>query len=122
MVYMHYEQLNVYKLAYRLAKEVHTASLTLPKIEQFGGLADQMRRASRGICANMAEGLSKNSSDREEYRFLSMASGSCEEMRVWAQMGHDFGYWELAQAESWRYEYDQVSKMLFALMEKRKAA
>lgn len=122
MTYIHYEQLKVYQLAYKLAKDIHQISLDLPKIEQFGGLADQMRRASRGICANLAEGLSKNSTPKEEYRFLGIAMGSCEEMRVWVSFGKDFGYWTSSQSDEWLMEYNQVSKMLFALMEKRKAS
>lgn len=122
MVYMHYEQLEVYKLAYRLAREMHKTSLELPKIEQFGGLADQMRRASRGICANIAEGLSKMSTETEQCRFLGIALGSCEEMRVWLNFGADFDYWTPAQAETWRGEYDKVAKMLFALMQKRRGS
>lgn len=35
-----YEDLEVFKLAYRLAVKLHQVSLEFPKIEQFGGLAD----------------------------------------------------------------------------------
>jgi four helix bundle protein len=123
MVFVHYEELKVYKRAYALVVEVHVACRELPKHEQNGsGLAGQMRRASRSICANMAEGLSKVSTAQEEKRFLSMARGSCEEMRVWARMGYDFEYWNREQADRWRQEYEEVSKIIFALMEKRKAA
>ena len=50
-----FEDLKVFKLAYRLALEVHRASLGFPAVEQHG-LADQVRRASKSICANIAEG------------------------------------------------------------------
>lgn len=122
MSFVHYQDLHVYKLAYRLVLDIHQQSLTFPKIEQFNGLADQMRRASRSICANLAEGLSKVSSTHEERRFLSIARGSCEEMRVWLNMSADFGYTQPEQAAAWREDYHQISKMLYALMEKRKAA
>lgn len=122
MSFVHYEDLDVYKLAYRLTLEIHQASLGLPKIEQFGGLADQMRRTSRSVCANMAEGSSKYSSLNEEKRFLSISRGSCDEMRFWAKLGADLGYWDATQADTWRGSYTQISKMLYSLMEKRKAA
>ncbi len=122
MSFVHYEDLDVYKLAYRLTVEIHQVSLELPKIEQFGGLADQMRRASRSVCANMAEGFSKYSSLNEEKRFLGIARGSCDEMRFWAKLGTDLGYWAPEQADAWRASYTQISKMLYSLMEKRKAA
>ncbi len=122
MSFVHYEDLDVYKLAYRLTLDIHKTSLELPKIEQFGGLADQMRRASRSVCANMAEGFSKYSSPHEERRFLSISRGSCDEMRFWAKLGADLGYWDSETADTWRTNYTQISKMLYSLMEKRKAA
>ena len=122
MSFIHYEDLDVYKLAYRLTLEIHKASLELPKIEQFSGLADQMRRASRSVCANMAEGFSKYSSVTEEKRFLSISRGSCDEMRFWAKLGADLNYWPSETADTWRASYTQISKMLYSLMEKRKAA
>ena len=50
------EDLEVFRRAYRVSLEVHRASLEFPRIEQFA-LADQIRRASKSICANLAEGF-----------------------------------------------------------------
>ena len=52
--------LNVYKKAYAVSLEVHKATLSFPKTEQYA-LADQMRRSSKGICADLAEGFAKQS-------------------------------------------------------------
>jgi four helix bundle protein len=41
-----------------LSLEVHRASLEFPRIEQFA-LADQVGRAAKSICANLAEGFGK---------------------------------------------------------------
>ena len=46
-----FEDLDVFKKAYRISLEIHHASQQFPKQEQVNGLADQMRRASKGICA-----------------------------------------------------------------------
>src|SRR5437588_190188 len=54
-----FEDLEVFRRAYRISLDLHRASLQFPKIEQFGGLADQMRRASKSICGNLAEGFGK---------------------------------------------------------------
>ena len=51
------EDLEVFQRAYRASLEPHRASLQFPKIEQFAGLADQIRRASKSICGNLAEGF-----------------------------------------------------------------
>jgi 23S rRNA-intervening sequence protein len=50
------EDLEVFKKAYRISLDVHRRSLDFPPIEQYA-LGDQVRRASKGICANLAEGL-----------------------------------------------------------------
>ena len=48
------EDLEVFRRAYALSlklhRELHRASLSFPKIEQYAGLADQLRRASRSVC------------------------------------------------------------------------
>ena len=59
-----FEELDVFRRAYRVSLEVYRASLELPRIEQFA-LADQLRRASKSICANLASlaaSLSRNRS------------------------------------------------------------
>ena len=53
------EDLAVFRRAYRLSLEVHRASLEFPRIEQFA-LADQVRRASKSICANLKGSAGSN--------------------------------------------------------------
>ena len=53
-----FHDLDVYQKAYQLSLDIHKATLGFPKLEQFA-LADQMRRASKSICANLAEGFAK---------------------------------------------------------------
>ena len=75
------EDLEVFRWAYRLSLEVHRASLEFPRIEQFA-LADQVRRASKSICANLAEGFGRQQQSKPEFRrFLIMALGSADECR-----------------------------------------
>jgi four helix bundle protein len=56
-----YRDLEVYKMAFTTSLSIHKSSLEFPKIEQYA-LADQMRRASKSICANIAEGFAKQQS------------------------------------------------------------
>ncbi len=53
-----FEYLDVFKRAYRLSLSIHRASLNFPSIEQ-RALGDQVRRASKSICANIAGGFGK---------------------------------------------------------------
>src|ERR1700741_185868 len=96
------EDLEVFQRAYRLSLEVHRASLELPRVEQFA-LADQLRRASKSICANLAEGFGRQSISKPEFRrFVMMALGSADEMQLWALYCRDLGYIADDVAERWR--------------------
>ena len=92
MVALAFEDLEVFKRAYRLSLEIHRLSLMFPKIEQ-RALGDQVRRASKSICANIAEGFGKQRQSAAEFkRYLVMAMGSADEMRVWSRYCFDLGY------------------------------
>ncbi len=111
-----FEDLEVFKKAYAISLEVHTTSLRFPKNEQLNGLADQMRRASKGICANIAEGYGKQRISKAEFkRYLSMAIGSADEMRVWTRYSLDLGYISNETWQSWRKTYQDIAKMLTGL-------
>lgn len=113
-----FEDLEVFTLAYRLSLEVHRASLNFPKIEQYA-LADQLRRASKSICANIAEGFGKQKLSRPEFRrFLSMALGSSDEMRVWLRYCLDLHYINEDTWHDWRTEYSRISRMLQTFISK----
>ena len=77
------EDLEVFRRAYRLSLDLHKVSLAFPRIEQFA-LADQLRRATKSICANLAEGFAKQSRSAAEYRrYLTVAIGSSDETQLW---------------------------------------
>ena len=107
-----FEDLEVFQRAYKISLEVHRATLTMPKIEQHA-LADQMRRASKSICVNLAEGFAKQGYSAAEFkRFIQMSVGSADEMRVWIRYGLDLGYFDQATWRRWRDEYQEIAKML----------
>jgi len=53
-----FRDLKVYQLAYKLAMDIFRESKSFPKDEKYS-LTDQMRRSSRSIAANIAEGFRK---------------------------------------------------------------
>jgi four helix bundle protein len=100
MAALSFEDLEVFKRAYRLSLEVHLESLNFPKIEQ-RALGDQIRRASKSIPANIAEGFGKQRQSAAEFkRFLMVAMGSADEMRVWVRYCLDLGYIDGATLEA----------------------
>jgi four helix bundle protein len=109
------EDLEVFRRAYRLSLDVHRASLELPRIEQFA-LADQLRRASKSICANLAEGFAKQSYSAAEYRrYLLSGIGSSDEVQLWLRYAVDLGYLEEELGGKWRQDYGEISRMLRGL-------
>ena len=111
-----FEDLEVFQRAYRVSLDVHRVSLRFPKIEQYAGLADQIRRASKSICGNIAEGFGKQRQSTAEFkRYLRMAIGSADEMQVWMKYCADLEYVDQKLSERWRGEYGQIAHMLQGL-------
>ncbi len=110
-----FEDLEVFQRAYRISLEIHRVSLNFPQVEQYA-LADQVRRASKSVCANLAEGFAKQSHSTAEFRrFIMMSIGSSDEMRVWIRYCFDLDYIDKHVWDEWRDEYQAISKMLQAL-------
>jgi four helix bundle protein len=115
-----FDDLEVYQKAYKLSLDIHKATLGFPKLEQYA-LADQMRRASKSICANLAEGFAKQRASSPEFRrFLIMAVGSSDEMKVWLDYSRDLSYLRPTEVDAWKAEYSVIARMLHGLMEKWK--
>ena len=110
-----FEDLEVFKRAYRISLDVHRASLKFPAVEQ-RALADQVRRASKSICANLAEGFARQGPSPADFRrFVMIAMGSSDEMRVWSRYCFDLDYIDEPTWHDWRDEYQEISKMLQGL-------
>ena len=110
-----FEDLDVFRRAYKVSLDLHQASLLFPRIEQFV-LADQIRRASKSIPGNIAEGFGKQRRSSAEFkRYLLMAIGSADEMQVWLKYCGDLNYVDQERCNAWRDEYQQIAKMLQGL-------
>ena len=87
------EDLQIYKMAYKLMLKVHKYTLSFPKIEQYGGIADQLRRSSKSIAANIVEGFGKQRFYKDEFKkMLVYAIASCDETMMWIKASSDLGY------------------------------
>ena len=109
-----FEDLEVFQRGYKVSLEIHRASLQLPRNEQYG-LADQVRRASKSVVVNLAEGYGKRRSKAEFRRYIQIAIGSADEMRVWVRYLYDLEYIDRRQWQEWREEYQQIARMLNGL-------
>ncbi len=109
-------KLQVFQRAYRLSLDLHRASLNWPRVEQYGGVADQLRRASKSICALLIEAAGRQpGSDAEFKRYLSMAMGSADEAKLWCEYAADLDYAPPAVTQAWQDELSQIARMLHGL-------
>ena len=85
-----FEDLKVWQMAHDLSVAVYS----LTKCGEFSkdwGLRDQIQRASVSVMSNIAEGFERYS--RQEFKqFLSVARGSCAEVRSQVQLAKSLGY------------------------------
>ena len=81
---MPFHKLDVYRKAYDLSLILHRKTLCFPKLEQYE-LASQVRRSSKSICANIAEGMGRQASPKDVVSYLRNSLGSCDETRIWLE-------------------------------------
>ena len=119
---MDVEDLEVFRLAYAISLDVHRASLQWPRVEQYGGIAGQLRRSSKSVCALLMEGAGRLRRSRQEFaRYLVMALGSADEARLWCRYAEDLGYVTQEQAAEWRAAYGRIARMLQGLLARQES-
>jgi len=85
-----FEDLKAWQLARRLMIECHKLAATLPAIERFD-LAPQIRRSSKSVMANIAEGYGRFHY-LDSLRFYYIARGSLTETINHVITAHDLNY------------------------------
>jgi four helix bundle protein len=73
-----YKDLEIYQIAFELARKVHLASLKLPQFELYEQ-GSQIRRSSKSIKDQIAEGYGRKRYKPEFVKFLTYAQSSCDE-------------------------------------------
>lgn len=74
--------LEIYTLSRQLAKEIFQLTLKFPAEEKYS-LTDQIRRSSRSVKSNIAEGWGKRIYINSFKRHLVDSNGSLEETKSW---------------------------------------
>jgi four helix bundle protein len=112
-VRMKVENLDVFKLAHELVLMIYKITSIFPKSEQFG-LISQMRRAAASICMNLMEGAHRIS--KNEFRhFISIAKGSCGELKYQLLLSRDLEYLTEDKYTEMNDVCERVSMMLTRL-------
>src|SRR5262245_61854215 len=111
-----YRDLRVYQLAYRLAMEVFRESRKFPAEERYS-LTDQIRRASRSVAANLAEGYRKRRYPKMFVSKLADADGEGTETQVFLSFARDCEYLTAKRCEELTLGYEEVGRMLGSMMD-----
>ena len=112
-----FRDLEVYRRSFEASLEMYKMTKIFPRDEVYG-LISQIKRASTSIPLNIAEGYGKRENVNEFKRFLLMAIGSCNEMRVLLDLSERLGFIDERFHQKYEIEYDEIGKMLTRLREK----
>lgn len=107
--------LKVYQLAYRLAMEVFNETKRFPAEERYAR-TDQVRRASRSVAGNIAEGYRKRQYPNMFASKMADADGEAAETTVHLDFAVDCGYLATECRDQLWEGYDEVGRMLGGMM------
>lgn len=110
---MSYNDLEIYKLAYKLAIEIHSMSLILPKFEIYEE-GSQIRRSSKSVGANIVEGYGKRTYKNDFLRSLTVAHAECDETIYHLDILFETkSLTDLNKYDFLKAEYTKLSKMIY---------
>lgn len=102
-----HHDLEVYNLAFDAALRIFELTKRFPKEETYS-LTDQIRRASRSVCANIAEGWRKRRYEGAFVAKLSDAEGEAAETQVWIEFSVASRYLDAESGRELYQTYDNV--------------
>jgi four helix bundle protein len=108
-----FEELVAWQKARLLAGEIYSATQTGRFARDFG-LSSQIQRAASSIMFNIAEGFERGSRG-EFHQFLSIAKGSCAEVRSQLYLALDIGYISDEQFRLFQDHANEVARLVSGL-------
>jgi four helix bundle protein len=109
-----YTQLEVWKIARELVKDIYIMSQDFPKEEIFA-LTNQIRRAAISVPSNIAEGIGRNS-DKETVQFLYIAKGSLYEIETQVFLAYDLKYIDENKTKIIQDKIEKCRRLLYGLI------
>ncbi|MEP6920793.1 MAG: four helix bundle protein [bacterium] len=109
-----FEEIESWKKARILTREIYRVTSVGAFARDFE-LKDQIRRAAVSILSNIAEGFER-SGDREFVQFLSVAKGSCGELRAQLYVALDQRYFTAEDFDALSQRATEVSQLLAGFM------
>ncbi len=112
--------LEVYRLGHDLAMKIFEISQKFPEEEKCS-LIDQIRRSSRSVAVNIAEGWGKRKYPDLFKRHLIDANGSVEETKSWLLISLGYNYLTNESYNQLLAKYEELGAKLFKLHDSWKA-
>jgi len=110
MLNLSHKNLDVYKLALNLVKEVYNITQHLPKEERYL-LTDQLRRAAVSVCSSIAEGAARFTKP-EKKRFYEISRSSAVEIDTQLEILLTLKYLTINQIKELEECLESIFKML----------
>jgi len=107
----HFRDLEVYKLAFKSAMTIFHITKTFPQEEKFS-LVDQIRRASRSVCTNTAEGWRKRKYKAVFINKLTDSMQEASETQAWLEFSLACEYISKDIFNELDTDYENIIKML----------
>ena len=111
----HFRELDVYQLGTKSAMSIFEVSKLFPAEEKYS-LIDQIRRSSRSVCANIAEGWRKRRYPDAFASKLSDADSEAAEKEVWLEFAPKCGYLDQNVSDELGKAYDRIVGKLVNMM------
>lgn len=110
-----HRELRVYQLAFECAVRIYEITKDFPVEEKYS-LTDQIRRASRSVCANAAEAWRKRRYPKSFVSKLSDADAEATETQVWLDFALCFGYISAGTHKELVEHYNRICSQLSLMM------
>lgn len=106
--------LEVYKIAFDTAMEIFELSKKFPKKETYS-LTDQIRRSSRSVCTNLAEGWRKRKYEAMFINKLTDSAQEAAETQTWLEFALACNYIDKNTFERLDEKYEHIFAMLITM-------
>jgi four helix bundle protein len=107
----HFRELEVYRKAFAAAMQIFQLTKAFPAEEKFS-LVDQMRRASRSVCSNIAEGWRKRRYKAVFRNKITDSMQEASETQYWLEFSLACQYLDKNIFEKLDAEYEHIINML----------
>lgn len=118
MVYVKsFRDLEVYKLAREVSKEIYILSKDFPLEEKYS-LTDQIRRSSRSVGAQIAESWGKRRYENHFISKLTDADSEQLETQHWLEISEESHYIDASIRDNLLHKCESIGKMIQKMIDK----